>query len=202
MHARSPAARRISGDANPQHAQLLELQRVAGNRAVAGLMAVHAGGGKGGGIKLHGQTLPNFDGGSTEVLDAKVAPAKGCKCPPKAPCLTGSGTLRVTYSVDVTITMPDMPTGLTACQQRRVRDFLTNVLEPHEQEHARRLRTYDGTTTRPFSVNGCGRAALDSAVNKKLQKMHNDEAAARASTAEKLSLAIDPFDRPIDLNCK
>jgi len=136
------------------------------------------------------------------VLDAKVAPAKGCKCPPKAPCLTGTGTLQVTYSVDVTITMPDMPTGLTACQQRRVREFLTNVLEPHEQEHARRLRTYDGTTKRPFSVNGCGRAALDSAVNKKLQKMHKDEAAARASAAEKLSLAIDPFDRPIDLKCK
>ena len=121
---------------------------------------------------------------------------------PKAPCLTGTGTLQVTYSVDVTITMPDMPAGLTACQQRRVRDFLTDVLEPHEQEHARRLRTYDGTTTRPFGVTGCGRAALDSAVNKKLQKMHNDEAAARANAAEKLSKAIDPFDRPIDLKCK
>ena len=193
---------RGDGDGGSRGAALVELQRAAGNRAVAGLVADHAGGGKGEGIRLHGQTLPHFDGGSTDVLDAKVAPAKGCKCPPNAPCMTGTGTLQVTYSVDVTITMPDMPTGLTTCQQRRVRDFLTNVLEPHEQEHARRLRTYDGTTKRPFSVNGCGRAALDSAVNKKLQKMHNDEAAARAGAAEKLSKAIDPFDRPIDLKCK
>jgi len=197
-----PTVLRGDGDGRLRRDVLVGLQRAAGNRAVAGLVAAHAGGGKGAGITLHGQTLPHFDGGTTEVLDAKVSPAKGCKCPPKAPCLTGTGTLQVTYSVDVTITMPDMPTGLTACQQRRVRDFLTNVLEPHEQEHARRLRTYDGTTTRAFSVTGCGRTALDKAVNKKLQKMHNDEASARASAAEKLSLAIDPFNRPVDLNCK
>ena len=116
--------------------------------------------------------------------------------------MTGTGTLKVTYSVDVAITMPDMPAGLTPCQQGRVRDFLTDVLEPHEQEHAKRLRTYDGTTTRQFSVTGCGRGALDSAVNKKLQKMHNDEAAARADAAEKHSKAIDPFNRDINLDCK
>ena len=41
-----------------------------------------------------------------------------------------------------------MPGGLSDCQERRVRDFLRNVLGPHEQEHARLLQTYDGTTSR------------------------------------------------------
>ena len=116
--------------------------------------------------------------------------------------MTGSGTLQVTYKVDVTITMPDMPGGLSDCQERRVRDFLRNVLGPHEQEHKRLLKTYDGTTSRAFSVTACGRSALDEAVNGKIQQMQTDEHDQRSADAEKKSAAIDPFNKPVDLNCK
>lgn len=172
-----------------------------GNRAVAGLVAAYAGDGTAGSIKLHGETLPNFDGGTTKVLDAKVARAKGCDCPAEDPCMRGTGSLQVTYKVDVTITMPSMPDGLSQCQQRRVQEFLQNVLRPHENEHARRLRTYNGVTKRPFDVTGCGRSGLDTEVQSKLQQMHDDESNARADKADKLSQAIDPFDRKIDLKC-
>ena len=37
--------------------------------------------------------------------------------------MTGTGTLQVTYKVDVTIVMPGVPGGLTACQERRVKRF-------------------------------------------------------------------------------
>jgi hypothetical protein len=94
-----------------------------------------------------------------------------------------------------------MPGGLSECQQGRVRAFLRDVLGPHEQEHARRLRTYNGTTRRTYSITGCGRAGLESAMSSQLQQMHDDEAAARATASDQLSAAIDPFNRPIDLDC-
>jgi hypothetical protein len=192
----------VVGDAGSRATELFDLQRLAGNRAVAQLMRTFDGNGKSGSITLHGQAEPFFDGGNAKVLNAQVKRKKGCDCPQDEPCMTGSGTLKVTYKVDVTITMPDVPGGLTACQERRVRDFLRNVLGPHEQDHATRLRSYDGTTSRAFSVTACGRSALDEAVNTKIQQMQTDEHDQRSADAEKKSAAIDPFNRPIDLNCK
>ncbi len=169
---------------------------------MAGMVASYDGNGGGPSVRLHGETSGNFDGGTSKVLDRKVARAKGCDCPAEDPCLRGTGTLQVKYHVDVTTVMPDMPDGLSACQQRRVREFLRNVLGPHEQEHARRLKTYNSVTQRRFDVTGCGRSGLDTEVTSKLQQMHDDEAAARQDAADKLSLAIDPFERDIDLDCK
>ncbi|RYP83282.1 hypothetical protein EKO23_19670 [Nocardioides guangzhouensis] len=191
----------VVGDAGARATEVLDLQRLAGNRAVTQLVRTFDGNGHSGSITLHGQAEPFFDGGTAKVLNPGVARKKGCDCPQDEPCMTGTGTLRVTYKVEVTITMPDVPGGLSACQERRVRDFLRNVLGPHEQEHARRLRTYDGTTSRPFSVTACGRPALDEAVNARIHKMQNDEHDQRSADAEKKSAAIDPFDRPVDLSC-
>lgn len=191
----------LVGDPGSRAADLLGLQQLAGNRAVAQLVSAHGGNGRSGSITLHGQAEPFFDGGTAKVLSPQVKRAKGCDCPQDEPCMTGSGTLKVTYRADVTITMPDVPGGLTACQERRVRDFLRTVLGPHEQDHAARLRSYDGTTSRPFTVTACGRQALDEAVNTKIQQMQSDEHDQRSAAAEKKSAAIDPFDRPIDLDC-
>jgi hypothetical protein len=196
-----PSAVLLDDDAGSRGTRMLDLQRAVGNRAVAAMIATYAGNGGGNSIRLHGETSGNYDGGSTKVLDRKIRRAKGCDCPAEDPCLRGTGVLQVTYHVDVTTVMPDVPDGLNACQQRRVRDFLRNVLGPHEQEHARRIRTYNGVTKRPFDVTGCGRSGLDTEVIGKLQQMHDDEANARADAADKLSLAIDPFEKKIDLNC-
>ncbi|MGA8248017.1 MAG: hypothetical protein WB797_14035 [Nocardioides sp.] len=197
----SPAEALVVRDAGSRAASLLDLQRLSGNRAVALLMSVHDGGGNTPSIRLHGQTSGTYDGGSSTVLHRRVTRTKGCDCPDDSPCLTATGTLRVTYHVDVTIVMPDMPGGLTDCQQRRVRTFLRDVLGPHEQDHARRLRTYNGTTNRPFHVTACGSQALTDDVNTTLQQMHDDEAAQRADAADASSASIDPFERDIDLDC-
>ncbi|HEY7042959.1 MAG TPA: hypothetical protein VH419_04755 [Nocardioidaceae bacterium] len=181
--------------------QLVDLQRTVGNRAVTALVAAYDGNGHTPPIRLHGRTFGTFDGGSSSVQQQRVRRATGCDCPAEDPCLRATGSLAIGYHVDVTIEMPPMPDGLSQCQQRRVRTFLRDVLGPHEQEHARRLRTYNGTTRRPFDVTGCGRSGLDTAVTTKLQQMHDDEADARAKTADQLSLAIDPFERDIDLDC-
>jgi hypothetical protein len=187
-------------------AALLALQGPAGNRAVAALVTTELATAArvtprstaAGGVSLHGETSGNYDGGSSSVVGSRTRRATTCTdCPPDQGCLRVTGTLVITYPVDVTISMPDVPGGLTACQERRVRAFLRDVLRPHENDHARRLRTYDGTTRRAFDLTGCGQAA----VQEKLQEMHDTEAADRAAKADAKSAEIDPFIREIDLDC-
>jgi hypothetical protein len=202
-----------------QAAGLLALQRQAGNRAVAHLVNATqlanrarpvnaarlvtaarptAATVAAGGITVHGETSGTYDGGVSKIANSRARRAANCRdCPPEQGCVRATGTLVIDYHVDVTIRMPDMPGGLTQCQQRRVRAFLRNVLQPHENDHARRLRTYNGTTSRPFDITACGRDA----VQERLQEMHETEATKRASDADARSAAIDPFTREIDLDC-
>lgn len=165
------------------------------------MVATYRGNGNAPQVTLHGTTTPTFDGGTSQVLNPRISRAQRCGCEEGERCLTASATLQVTYRVAVVIDMPEVPSGLTPCQERRVRAFLRDVLGPHEREHARRLRTYDGTTRRAFSVKGCGREAVTEAAQAKAQEMHDTEAEQRARDADALSLAIDPFVRPIDLDC-
>ena len=178
------------------------LQRSVGNAAAGQLLTepprstptVHYGPS----VSLHGDTTANYDGGKSNWKAKSIKRATGCKdCPDDDPCVRAMGTFTVTYHADVTIQMPDMPDGLTECQQRRVRAFLRDVLGPHEREHARRFHTYDGTTTHRIDFTGCGRTALQ----EHLQEIHDTEEAKRHSDADALSAAIDPFNRPIDLDC-
>ena len=198
----APAELLLGGDSGSRTAGFLDLQQTYGNRAVSLLMRAYDGNGNAPSISLHGQTTPSYDGGTSKILNPQVKRAKGCDCPVEEPCMTGTGTLQVTYKVDVTIVMPGVPGGLTDCQERRVRAFLRDVLGPHEQDHARRLRSYDGTTRRPFTVKACGRQQLDTDVLSKVQQMHDDEHNQRATDADAKSAAIDPFQRKIDLDCK
>ncbi|WP_132297533.1 hypothetical protein [Kribbella sp. VKM Ac-2568] len=192
--ASGAVARAVSG--GTQYERVLALQQTVGNRAVS--IALRGGPVS---VNLHGETKGNYDGGTSVVSKPKVVRAKGCDCPDEDPCLRATGTIAVTYHVDVDIRMPPVPDGLSECQQRRVRSFLRDVLGPHEQDHARRLRTYNGTTRRPYSITGCGKAGLETEMSTKLQEMHDTEAADRATDADNHSAAIDPFVRPIDLDC-
>ena len=64
-----------------------------------------------------------------------------------------------------TVTLPsvsDFP-GLTPCQQRRVQHAIDTVLAPHEQQHVKAFRRYNGTTRRAFDLTVC-RDQFDSAI--------------------------------------
>lgn len=206
MHARrravttlarqAPQAVVQAGGGGSQYGRIVELQQTVGNRAVS--IALRGGAAN---VNLHGETTGAYDGGESTVSPPKVTRAKGCDCSDEEPCLRATGTISVKYKVDVTIRMPDMPEGLSECQQGRVASFLRNVLTPHEQEHARRFRTYNGTTNRNYSITGCGRAGLKSELESQLEKMHGDEATARADATNKYSAAIDPFNKRVDLDC-
>ena len=145
---------------------MLDLQRTVGNAAARELLTepprsgptVHGGGPT---VSLHGDTTADYEGGVSKWTPKSMKRAKTCtECPDDDPCLHAVGTFTVTYNANMTITMPDVPDGLTACQERRVRAFLRDVLGPHEREHARRFRTYNGTTTHPINFTGCGTSAL------------------------------------------
>jgi hypothetical protein len=181
-----------------------DMQRAAGNAAVCQLLtephlsspSVHGGGPS---VSLHGDTTADYDGGISKWAPKSIKRATGCTdCPDDDPCVHAVGTFSVAYHANVTITMPDVPDGLTECQQRRVRAFLRDVLTPHEREHARRFHTYDGTTTHRVDFTGCGMSALQ----EHLQSIHDNEEAPRHAAADSLSAAIDPFNRPIDLDCQ
>jgi hypothetical protein len=145
------------------------------------------------GLSLHGQTNASFDGGTGKVANQVVS--KGtCDCGKGNQCFHVTGTLVTKYSVSVTITMPPMPSGLTACEQGKVQDFLKNVLTPHEQDHKTRFMTYNGETRNPVDVTGCSQEDVQS----KVQAIQDAEEAPRQAAARALSAAIDPFMRTVD----
>lgn len=179
------------------------LQRSVGNAAARELLSTTVPARRtvydGGTVSLHGESTAEYDGGRSHWAPKSVRRAKDCTdCPEDNPCIHAVGTFSIRYHADVTIRMPDMPGGLTPCQQRRVRAFLRDVLGPHEREHARRFHTYDGTKVHAIDFTGCGRDALQA----QLQQIHDTEESQRQSDADALSAAIDPFNRPIDLDCE
>jgi len=146
------------------------------------------------GLHLHGKTDGTFDGGTGAVKNQKVTKGKGCNCDEGVQCFHVTGTLVTNYSVSVTITMPPVPSGLTACERAKVQAFLQNVLLPHEHDHEARLKTYNGQTNNPVDVIGCGQDDVTS----KVQAIQDAEEPKRQAAAQARSDAIDPFVRTID----
>ncbi|MCZ7558493.1 MAG: DUF4157 domain-containing protein [Bacteroidia bacterium] len=146
-------------------------------------------------ITVTGRTDRTFDGGSGTTKNLKGSPAKNCAgCDD---CWSITGSLVLTYSVTTTVTLPDVPDGLTKCQQQRVREVIDGKIAPHEQEHVAAFNTYNGTVTLPISYTGC-KDGLEAHV----QKMHDDHAVAREAAAQAKSDALDPYVVPIDLDCE
>lgn len=186
---------------------LLRLQRTAGNAAVnralgSGLIAPITVAGDpsaislpGGAFSVHGKTDAVFDGGTGKVLNQKATPSKTCTDCPEGQCMHVTGTLQVTYHVDVTVTMPDVPDGLNPCEEAKVRQFINTTLRQHENEHVRRFKTYDGTKNIPVNITACGQDDATAQV----QQLHDADEQKRQSDAQALSDAIDPFTKSIDL---
>jgi len=148
-------------------------------------------------LNLHGQTDAQFDS-KGEVKNQAVNPGRDCTCEAGVPCLHLTGTLVTDYKANVTITMPPMPSGLTRCEQSKVRAFLENVLRPHEEDHRKALKTFEGRTRNPVDVTGCGRGDVQAKAQAKAQAIGDAEESARENAANAKSAALDPFVRIID----
>ena len=173
------------------------LQGVFGNAALQRLLGAesHASG-FGGAFSVHGQADATFDGGTGKMLNQKARKSKACEDCAEGECVHVTGTLQVTYHVDVAITLPDVPDGLNACEEAKVRQFINTTLRAHENEHARRFRTYNGQKNIPINVTGCGEGDVQSQV----QALHDADEQKRQGDAQALSDAIDPFTKSIDLS--
>jgi hypothetical protein len=195
----------LRGDASVRAKHVAALQRLVGNRWVSQFLeplsreqtpATAVAYGSIGG--LHGRTESTPDGGKRAITDLKTSVATSCSCPVAQKCLEATATAVVTFTTSVTITMPPMPSGLNACERAKVEAFFKNVLRPHEEEHKRRFKTYEGTVRQPIQTRGCGLTEVKNDLDSKAQEIQDKEHTARDDAARKLSDAIDPFFRVVD----
>jgi hypothetical protein len=150
------------------------------------------------GLTLRGRTDATFSS-SFRTLNVRTTPGKGCDGCSGADCVHVTGTLESTFRVATQVTLPsvaDFP-DLTACQRQRVRDAITNVLAPHEQQHVTAFRTYNGVTRTPFDITLC-RTNFDA----RIQGMHDTAESTRQASAQAASDALDPFEFEVDLDCE
>lgn len=148
-------------------------------------------------ITVQGETKADFDNGTGSTQNLKARPAPKCDGCSGAECISVTGQLVITYNVATSVTLPDMPEGLTECQQQRVRTAIDTKIKPHEDEHVKAFNTYKGTVTLPINFTGC-KADLHAHV----QAMHDADNEARKTAARAKSDALDPFHVPIDLDCE
>jgi hypothetical protein len=148
-------------------------------------------------LTLRGRTDATFSS-SFRTRNVRTSAATGCDCA-DSECVHVTGTLESTFRVTTTVTLPgvsDFP-DLTPCQRERVRDGITNVLAPHEQQHVAAFRTYNGTVATPFDLTIC-RSELDA----RIQDLHDSIDGPRQSAARAASDALDPFQFDVDLDCQ
>lgn len=151
-------------------------------------------------VRLEGRTDADYDGGSFATQNVRVSAAQGCEaCGDGDPCIRARGTLVARYHVTTTVTLPsadDFP-DLTPCQRARVQRAIDTVLAPHEQEHVRAFRRYNGVTRTPFDVTLC-RSEFDATI----RSLFDDQEAARRQEAQDASDRLDPFHFDVDIDCE
>ena len=149
-------------------------------------------------VHLEGSTVPNFKA-SAKLLNRKATTSKDCAgCVPPE-CVHVTGTLQFSYSVATSVTLPkvsDFP-DLTPCEKKKVQDAINNILAPHEQQHVKAFKTYDGSTKQSFDQTLC-----KSEVSGAISSLFTAEQSARQAQAQAASDALDPFNFDFDLNCE
>jgi hypothetical protein len=149
-------------------------------------------------VNVQGSTDANFDHGNFSTERMHTTRATGYGDCGTAACVHATGTMVSVFRAHPTVTIPAVPSGLTPCQQQRVQTFITTVLAPHEQQHARAFNTYNGIVRTAFDYTGCQTA---DALANHLQPIHDGIENTRAAAANALSDALDPFNGTIDINC-
>jgi hypothetical protein len=149
-------------------------------------------------IRLHGSVAAEYNGGSFRTEGVTTERGEGCtSCGRGNPCVHVTGTLLTDYDVGTTISLPDVPSGLTPCQTMRAQEFIDGVLAEHEQAHVDAMEGYNGSTSRPFDLMLC-RSRFPASI----RAMVAAEEVPRREAAQGASDLLDPFERVVDLDCE
>ncbi|MCK8521389.1 DUF4157 domain-containing protein [Aquimarina sp. D1M17] len=148
-------------------------------------------------VNFEGRTDATFNGGVGSTRNLRRTPSEDCANCAEGDCWHYTGQLQINYSVSTSVTLPDVPEGLTECQHERVRNAIDNVLAPHEQDHVDAFNQYNGSVTLPIDYTGCSAGIQDY-----VQGLHEANAASRQAAAQAASDALDPFHVMVDMDCE
>ncbi|HHM20563.1 MAG TPA: hypothetical protein ENJ20_00945 [Bacteroidetes bacterium] len=153
-------------------------------------------------LELRGRTNADYNN-SWAVVNENSQHSSGCEGCEDRDCFDYSATVRSTFRVTTRVTLPDMAqySQYSPCQQQRIRNAITNVLAPHEQQHVAAFETYNGTVDTPITLKGC-RNQLASAVRQRAITTHEGVERTRRNNAQAASDALDPFVFNVDLDCE
>jgi hypothetical protein len=161
------------------------------------------GGGSGRTISLHGRTDANYDHGlpkpDTFPSDFTV---KRYELKGGQKVFDVSGTINVTYTASPSITLPSVPSGLTPCQEKAVKDFIDGPLTAHENDHKAAFENnYNGSKS--FTISH--QRIADTPDNEKnaIHNPINAEDVTRVNKANTASGKLDPWNKTIPgLDCE
>jgi hypothetical protein len=157
-------------------------------------------------LHLQGRTTASFSNSSNSFAseNTSLTRGSGCSgCGDSDPCVNVSTTIVCTYSVPISVSLPDLSTmDLTDCERQQAQNWIDTVLSPHEQQHVAAFRTYNGTTRRPLNFSAC-RSAAQTELDTRAQAMMTSEQVTRQASAQAASDALDnpPFNMDFEVNC-
>ncbi len=153
-------------------------------------------------VQLRGRTDADYSNNRWALVNEGGRQGSGCEGCTGRQCVDYSATVRSTFQVATTVTLPSMSdyAGYSACQRQRIQDAITNVLAPHEQQHVAAFRTYNGSVDSPITMVGC-RSSLEDRVASRADETHRGVEGPRRASAQAASDALDPFVVNVDLNC-
>lgn len=148
-------------------------------------------------VSFEGTTDAIYDGGTGSTRNLESTPSENCEGCADDHCYHITGQLQIQYHVSTSVTLPDVPEGLNDCQHENVRNAIDNTLAPHEQDHVNTFNLYNGTVTLAIDYTGCAKG-----LQEYTQQLHNTNEAARRSSVQSASDALDPFHILVDMDCE
>ena len=136
------------------------------------------------GVTVEGHTDANY--GHTYTAPGRSAPGTGCNGCTGGECVTNTGTVISVFTANPQITLPDVPSGLNACEQEAVQNFINTTLRRHEQQHVAAFNTYRGTVRTPYTFRGCA-----GGVDAHTRQIHDNIESARRARSDAASAALD-----------
>jgi hypothetical protein len=136
------------------------------------------------GVTLEGLTDANY--GNSYSAPGVTSPGRDCAECSSEDCVTNSGTVISVFTANPQVTLPPVPSGLNACEQRAVQNFINTTLNSHEQKHVAAFNTYSSTVRTPYTYRGCA-SGLDAYT----QQIHDNIESARKTKSDKKSADLD-----------